>query len=69
MNKKETKALRIGDRVRWRDWTPEHDEAQRGTVVAKLALGFSIRWDDGLELDYRYNTTNDTLIAEPAVRT
>lgn len=55
MDTKEAHALNVGDRVRWRDHTPEHQDAQYGTVAAKIGkgYGFQVLWDDNVLIEYR----------------
>ena len=60
MNTKQARALKVGDRVTWREpsgmvlTTHAANVASGGEVIQKEYSGFKVRWDDGLECAYRF---------------
>lgn len=55
MTQEQARTVKVGDRIRWRDFDPAvHNEADLGTVIEREYGGFKVRWDDGLEISYPF---------------
>jgi hypothetical protein len=52
MREDETKKLKVGDRVQFRDDMPNDDNGSFGTVTDRDYARFMVKWDDGLECGY-----------------
>lgn len=67
MTQDQAKALKVGDRVMWRD-----DAHDCGTVASVNDKSFMVRWDDGVvqgyDITHPINMNNITLLWAPATQ-
>jgi hypothetical protein len=57
MTKQEAKKVKVGQRVVFLNDVPgaSEDHGSKGTVKEVLYCGFEVAWDDGSEIDYKFD--------------